>query len=201
MHSLYWPLGSIEEGIEDIIESVKRYALDQPVPWPLTEEVFCKRLADLKAELHHMVHHIEGWLKKALVVYDLILKSQKLAPLIQKEVESLIHPEFLKTTPLEEWRHLELYLKGLQIRQQKLIQNPLKDKERSAYITHWSKLYETLKNKTLPPKVQRQWIAFRWMIEAYKLSIFAQELKSPISISNKKLQDAWSEISQNLPVK
>ena len=89
----------------------------------------------------------------------------------------------------------------MQIRQQKLIQNPLKDKERSAYITHWSKLYETLKNKTLPPKVQRQWIAFRWMIEAYKLSIFAQELKSPISISNKKLQDAWSEISQNLPVK
>ena len=35
---------------------------------------------------------------------------------------------------------------------------------------------------------------FRWMLEELRVSLFAQELKTPLPISYKRLEKAWGEI-------
>ena len=39
--------------------------------------------------------------------------------------------------------------------------------------------------------------AFRWMLEELKVSLFAQELKTPVPVSFKRLEKAWQELSRS----
>jgi ATP-dependent helicase HrpA len=36
--------------------------------------------------------------------------------------------------------------------------------------------------------------AFRWLLEEFKVALFAQELKTPFPVSRKRLEKAWAEL-------
>jgi len=38
--------------------------------------------------------------------------------------------------------------------------------------------------------------AFRWLLEELKVSLFAQELKTPLPVSWKRIQKAWSDLTR-----
>ena len=38
--------------------------------------------------------------------------------------------------------------------------------------------------------------AFRWLLEELRVSLFAQELKTPIPVSFKRVERAWSELAR-----
>jgi len=39
--------------------------------------------------------------------------------------------------------------------------------------------------------------AFRWLIEELRVSLFAQELRTPIPVSFKRLEKAWHDIDRD----
>ena len=72
--------------------------------------------------------------------------------------------------------------------------DPLKDQKK------WQELIPHMQNlaEAAPVILRTQYayklMEYRWMIEEYKVSLFAQELKTPYSVSLKKLSEKWSEI-------
>ena len=66
--------------------------------------------------------------------------------------------------------------------------NPAKDKERAAlvapYVARWKALAA---NPPKAPEARARLEAFRWLIEEFKVSVFAQELGTAVPVSPQRL--------------
>jgi ATP-dependent helicase HrpA len=118
---------------------------------------------------------------------------------VRKDLDRLVPPNFLIRYDPERRMHIVRYLKALLIRTERGLLNLEKDRIKANDI----QLYESFLKESLE-RVQpgsssekRQALdAFRWMIEEYKVSLFAQELKTPSPISRKRMEEKKKEIER-----
>ncbi len=104
------------------------------------------------------------------------------------ELTNLISSRFLERIEYERLAHLPRYLKALLLRCERATSNPVKDQERARQLAPYQDALRALKAKPSPsPQAQRELEAFRWMIEEFKVSLFAQELGTATPISPKRL--------------
>ena len=111
-----------------------------------------------------------------------------------EDLDALLPPRFLATTSFAQLAHLPRYLKALLIRIERAALNPVKDQERARQLAPY---LEALKNfaATLPPPSTRpQLEEFRWMVEEFKVSLFAQELGTAFSVSARRLDQQLATI-------
>ena len=114
---------------------------------------------------------------------------------LQTQLAGLVFPGFLANLPGERLQHLPRYLKAMELRFSKLPNQPARDlvaqKEMAGLITAWRARVERQQASGLfDPKVE----AFRWQLEELRVSLFAQELKTPEPVSVKRLEKRWAEI-------
>jgi ATP-dependent helicase HrpA len=56
-------------------------------------------------------------------------------------------------------------------------------------LRYWKDVEKRVKNQTVLPERE----AFRWHLEEFRVSLFAQQLKTPYPVSAKRLDKAWDE--------
>jgi ATP-dependent helicase HrpA len=84
--------------------------------------------------------------------------------------------------------HLPRYLKALATRIERAALNPAKDKDRAQQIAPYLAALKTFADKPpRSPEAQQQIETFRWMVEEFKVSLFAQELGTAIPVSPARL--------------
>ena len=101
----------------------------------------------------------------------------------------------LAIIPFEQLTQVPRYLKALQMRMERAKLNPAKDKERAAALAPYLEKYQAL--AATKPKGfagRRRLEELRWMIEEYKVSLFAQELGTASPISPKRLDEHLGRI-------
>ena len=112
-----------------------------------------------------------------------------------EELAALLPANFLETTPFTQLPHLPRYLKALLTRIERAALNPLKDQERARQLAPY---LDTLRKyaETPPASIEsrRQLEVFRWMVEEFKVSLFAQELGTAQPISPKRLDEQRQRI-------
>ncbi|HEY5346009.1 MAG TPA: ATP-dependent RNA helicase HrpA [Verrucomicrobiae bacterium] len=105
-----------------------------------------------------------------------------------EELETLLPQNFLAVIPFTQLAQIPRYLKALATRMERAKLNPVKDKERTQLIAPYlAKLKSLRKNPPPFAKAQPEWEAFRWLVEEYKVSLFAQELGTAVPVSPKRL--------------
>ena len=112
-----------------------------------------------------------------------------------EELDALVPRNFLAVIPFVQLTHVPRYLKALTTRMERAKLNPVKDKERVQLIAPYLARLKSFREN--PPKfaeAQRQLEEFRWMIEEYKVSLFAQELGTAFPISPKRLDQQLQRI-------
>ena len=88
------------------------------------------------------------------------------------------------------------YLKAIQLRLQKHPGNAQRDGKHLATLRELWQQYEARLEKHRKAGVQDEKLsAFRWMLEELRVSLFAQELKTPYPVSYKRLAKAWDEVA------
>jgi ATP-dependent helicase HrpA len=108
-----------------------------------------------------------------------------------QELEALVPRDFLERFPFEQLTHLPRYLKALGIRMERARLNPAKDKERAAQVAPYlTKLAALAAETPKTRRARRRLEDFRWLVEEYKVSVFAQELGTARPVSPKRLE-AW----------
>lgn len=112
------------------------------------------------------------------------------ANLWSAELAALLPPDFLAITPYERLPHLPRYLKALSIRIERGTLNPAKDRERQQQVAPYVEIVRSFASKPAPtPEIAQARVRFRWMVEEFKVSLFAQELGTAEPISAKRLDE------------
>ena len=109
---------------------------------------------------------------------------------VTTQIAWLLFPGFLRSVPLATLRHYKRYLKGAQIRLERARLSPASDlKRESLFAPYWQRYREAIRtrlNQSNNPGY-RTISEFRWMLEEYRVSLFAQELHTPVPVSPKRL--------------
>jgi ATP-dependent helicase HrpA len=113
------------------------------------------------------------------------------------ELAALVPPRFLERVPFDRLPHLPRYLKALLIRAERAALNPAKDLERVRQLAPWLDHLRKLEAESAPSVAARPQLAeLRWMIEEFKVSLFAQELGTAMPVSPKRLEQQLERIRQ-----
>ncbi len=198
-------------------ENLKRHVLPAKLFTPLTEANFSKAVQETRLQIPglaaRMVEQI-GFILKAHKEIQLrcgsspvlaTVKPKTLSSLSQlnvatrdavkptnpwaDELEALIPPNFLEIIPFAQLAHIPRYLKALATRMERAKLNPGKDKERALLLAPYLAKLKTLNQSPVKSSEVRQRLdEFRWMLEEYKVSVFAQELGTAVPVSPQRLE-------------
>ncbi len=140
----------------------------------------CRMLATIAADYHA----IQGRLAKL---------PHPLATDLRGQLSHLIYKGFLAATPWERLNHLPRYLKAILRRLDKLPND--RDARNMVSLKECWEMYEKRLEKHRKESVTDPALTeIRWMIEELRVSLFAQELKTPYPISVKRLMKAWEGV-------
>lgn len=169
-----------------------------------SKAAYDKRLADGSSELVNNANDLCTRLSAALSTYREIKKQLKqynkpnwLSSIndIQSQLEHLIYEDFIFYTPIEYLNYYPRYLKGIQHRLEKLPQTTDRDQNNTQLIEkYWAHVIEH--NDELYE--QPAFSLYRWMVEEFRISLFAQNLKTQIPTSEKRLEKQWHEVKRRL---
>ena len=149
-----------------------------------TAEEIEQEIADIKNALFDFdTENTEEFCSQISQIED---KKQLLA---LKKPATLLAAGFATRTPWAQWPRLPIYLKAMTLRLEKYSSNPARDAAREADIQEleqmWQEKTDSLIKQGQP--VSDDLAAFKWMIEELRVSLFAQELKTPYPVSVKRL--------------
>ncbi|WP_250459643.1 ATP-dependent RNA helicase HrpA [Microbulbifer litoralis] len=202
-------LGRREEVADDILLAAARELFWPDEHWPRTEQEFLAALQK-SGELVGTAQEIAGLLVKALaqlVPLRKQIKQQKNLAVamavgdVQRQLAGLFYRGFLFDTPLESLRQYGRYLKAIELRLEKAALDPNRDRRLQAEYEKAAAPYLALaehrKPRTLAaePRLQQ----YRWMLEEFRVSLFAQSLKTLMPVSAKRLDKAWRGIERDGP--
>ncbi len=107
---------------------------------------------------------------------------------LEAELAGLVSSRFLERVSYDRLAHLPRYLKALLIRAERAALNPIKNQERLRQLAPYQDALKELQAQPpRSPEAQRQLEAFRWMVEEFKVSLFAQEVGTAMPVSPKRL--------------
>ncbi|MEY4385745.1 MAG: ATP-dependent helicase HrpB [Verrucomicrobiota bacterium] len=213
LKDLYAPLCSHDELLESAFEHLKRHALPaEPLP-ALTQAAFDTAVTQARERLRGLPPQLADRLKIILqlrqqisvrlgpapaaanrprTLTDLSQLGQSTAPKtthpLGAELDALLPARFLESTSFERLAELPRYLKALLTRLERAKLNPVKDAERARQLAPYQDAVKRF-TATPPKSVEGRRAAedFRWLVEEFKVSLFAQELGTKVPVSAKRL--------------
>ncbi len=118
---------------------------------------------------------------------------------IQEELDTLLPEDFLHHYSEERLAHIPRYLKAMQIRADRGAHDPVKDQKKGTqaapFVTAFRKMREEMSPHASPEK-RKAMEELHWMMEEYKVSLFAQELKTPLPVSPKRIAERIKDIER-----
>jgi ATP-dependent helicase HrpA len=114
---------------------------------------------------------------------------------IERQLKALVFPGFIAQVAYERLQHYPRYLAAMRRRLEKLPHAPDRDEQHTRELARWgqqlhARAERNRKAGTVEPGLEE----FRWMLEEQRVSLFAQELKTPFPISYKRLAKAWAAL-------
>ncbi|MGE0085858.1 MAG: ATP-dependent RNA helicase HrpA [Desulfococcaceae bacterium] len=158
-----------------------------------------------KQKLQTVVRVLDAYHECRTVLYDLENANRNSAAIIQflaglrDSLANLVPEHFVTLYNEERMTHLERYIKAIAIRAQRAIVSFEKDQAKAAEVKIHTDRLNRLLTELSPHVTEEKRNAveeFFWLLEEYKVSVFAQELKTPVKVSAKKLETFYGEIQR-----
>jgi ATP-dependent helicase HrpA len=188
------PFGGTQQELHQQILAVtfERCCLNDQLPQNDAE--FTARGKEAKSRLLLIAQELARLVGNALSEYQAVQKN--LSQLkghsqanhdVRTQLEWLMHKRFIADTPYERLQNIPRYLKAINLRIEKLRSNPARDAQCMAQIQPMiqalQKLHQAQHGK-IDPRIEE----FAWMLQELRVSLFAQELKTPVIVSVKRLE-------------
>ena len=115
---------------------------------------------------------------------------------IRNQIDGLKEDGFLARTPWMWLQHYPRYFEAIEYRMSKLDSTSTdKEKElRDCVNAYWQQFVDMREFHRTQAIVDAEMAQFRWMIEEYRVSLFAQQLGTCIKVSPTRLDKQWAKI-------
>ncbi|HFB8613501.1 TPA: DUF3418 domain-containing protein [Neisseria gonorrhoeae] len=181
---------------DDLTQAVCDRAFIGEDKLPRNEKAFKEQIKRARSRLPAVKEALSRYLQETAAAYAELngkLGKHPLTHLLRLRLQTLLAPGFATRTPWAQWPRLPIYLKAMTLRLEKYSSNPARDAAREADIQEleqmWQEKTDGLAKQGQP--VSDGLAAFKWMIEELRVSLFAQELKTPYPVSVKRLLKMW----------
>ena len=185
---------------DDLTQAVCDRAFIGEDELPRNEKAFKEQIKRARSRLPAVKEALSRYLQETAAAYAELngkLGKHPLTHLMRQRLQTLLAAGFATRTPWAQWPRLPIYLKAMTLRLEKYSGNPARDAAREADIQEleqmWQEKTDGLVKQGQP--VSDDLAAFRWMIEELRVSLFAQELKTPYPVSVKRLLKEWEGLN------
>jgi ATP-dependent helicase HrpA len=114
---------------------------------------------------------------------------------VRAQAARLFAPGFLVRTPWERLQHLPRYLRAAGMRLDKLREDPQRDARLAAEVSALEVPYRReLAAREKLGAVTAEWEQFGWLLEELRVALFAQQLRTPVPVSAKRLGKLWQSM-------
>lgn len=193
--------GSREELLADLVDAVFIRTFLAGKPMIRTESEFRARLVD-KQYLVNNANRLGELIEQVFVQHNDIaadlarVETDLTRPAcddIRRQLSRLMGERFIKTTPPQWLDQYPRYLAGVAYRIDRLRGNLARDRQNMQDVEHFEARY--LAAGDSPGEAFE---TYRWMLEEYRISLFAQTLGTSVPVSAKRLERAWEETTIKL---
>ena len=181
---------------DDLTQAVCDRAFIGEDELPRNEKAFKEQIKRARSRLPAVKEAFSRHLQETAAAYAELnskLGKHPLTHLMRQRLQTLLAAGFATRTPWAQWPRLPIYLKAMTLRLEKYSSNPTRDAAREADIQEleqmWQEKTDSLIKQGLP--ISDSLAGFKWMIEELRVSLFAQELKTPYPVSVKRLLKEW----------
>jgi ATP-dependent helicase HrpA len=164
-----------------------------PYHTELTAANFAAAVAQAKEDLRGLVPRFVDLVREILTLRQEVLVVADPPAGLTAHVEALVPADFLARTPYEQLSHFPRYLKAMKLRAERWRKNPGKDADRAAQIAPYENALRQLQREKTSADTTD---ALRWLIEEFRVSLFAQELGTAQPVSAVKLDRAIATARQ-----
>ncbi|WP_049722285.1 ATP-dependent RNA helicase HrpA [Gilvimarinus polysaccharolyticus] len=198
-------IGNRERVVDDLIMAGARHLAMPEGQLPRTEAEFSACLARVKPDLVTYTQSLEQTLLSSLSLVVGIKKQLKhsknalavalAAGDIAQQLDRLFYPSLVFETPPEWFHEYPRYLQAINLRLEKAVLNAQKDRVQMLEIEPYeARLTEYLAQHGRYQLAENpELMRYRWAIEEFRVSLFAQTLKTRFPVSGKRLNKLWQE--------
>ncbi len=164
---------------------------------PMTQADFARRVAEGRSRFMLVAQEVARTAAAILAAHADLKK--KLAPAaksfaqaaqdIEQQLARLLGSGWLANTPWARLQHFPRYLKAAAARLEKLRTDPARD---ARLMTDLQPLLAAWLRTPRPLHAEQA--QFGWLLEELRVSLFAQQLKTPVPVSAKRLAKLWQSI-------
>ncbi len=202
---LYRDMGKVDGLVEDILlASLDSCILDGEAQLPrdgaalasLAERkrgdwtAHAERLARLTLEILKHWHGLQKRFKGKIDLAQAVALND-----IKAQLGNLVYPGFVRETPAEWLKEYPRYLKAIEQRFEKIGSQLQRDRVWSGELAgYWEQYQVRLKKHLQEGKRDAELALYRWMLEEYRVSLWAQQLGTRMAVSDKRLNKQWSQV-------
>jgi len=178
--------------------SFRECFLPAEVPLPRDEKTFAGLLDNRRSQLNEVADRLSNVVTSTLKEWRAVrsalekLTSQSFADAVADvngQLKALLPPNFIESVPRPYLDYLPRYLKAVGRRLERLPANAKRDAELAAKVRPFTTALYGLLLQLTRPIAPPELAELRWMIEEYRVSLFAQELKTMMKVSDKRLAE------------
>ena len=200
---LYRDIGRVEALVEDILlASLDACILEGEATLPrdgaalaqLAERkrgdwtAHAERIARLVLEVLKLNHGLQKRFKGKIDLAQAMALND-----IKQQLANLVYAGFVRETPGEWLKEIPRYLKAIEQRLDKVGAQVQRDRVWTGELTgYWEQYKARAAKHAQEGKRDAQLTLYRWMLEEYRVSLFAQQLGTKMAVSDKRLSKQWT---------
>ncbi|TDR32817.1 ATP-dependent RNA helicase HrpA [Hydromonas duriensis] len=195
---------SLEALKSDIVALALQRAcgLDDVTQWPRNAETFEKMLSQAKSRLGLIVQEVSKLVLNILSEWQVAQKKWVSAKAhinayndIKGQIERLIPKHFVLNTAYVQLVHYPRYFKAIALRIDKLKNDNARDAQLMRDMLPLTQNWQRAVNER-GGQLDDGLLQFRWLLEELRVGLFAQECRTPMPVSVKRLHKVWDSLQR-----
>lgn len=191
-------LAQFEGGREALREgayaNLMAHLFTRDAAFPITRQRFDSRVQQARLYLQHLAPQLIQAMESLFETHREIRLLRGGYPEMEADLARLMPPDFLRQTPYDQVLHLSRFLKAIVIRAERAMLDPMKDRQKADQVQPFQDAVDELMDSELMGEKRDAVQALRWMVEEFRVSVFAQELGTAQKVSPKRLYDKLEQV-------
>ncbi len=204
MQLLYARFGKPDDLRDEVLNAVTERVFLHQNETVHTQAEFRQRQEAGRAELVNEANRLCQLLLEVLTLHHAIRRDLKEGQGLQRleasrdiseQLDGLVYPGFLSSTDSHWLLQLPRYLKAISYRLERLDREPHKDRQQFTILMPFVQQFR----QRVQSLGEQDWYSaeldqYHWMLEEFRVSLFAQQLGTSITVSAERLKKYWREV-------